>query len=398
MTGAEEGSTAPTTGRAARRHSALLVQCTAYVAFAAPIGMLGAGWPEARHAYGRSSSALGILAAGYGLGRLATSATALPLLRRWHVRHASTVLLVGLAASCFGVAATHSFAVLVVAMTANGLFGGVLDSIGNHFQTVVRDVGRAGLMFGAYGVGATLGPALVALTSWSVGYAAAGAVALVAAWLAARPPVRWPAAFDDRAVPRHLARQAQVPRLGLAVLLGVFAIYCGIEVVTANWAASFLEEHRHATTRAAGLAVSGFWAGMTLGRLLLGRLRATPNQILGGAAVAVIACYGALAVLPTAGAIVGLVLGGVVLSAMFPALMSTTADRVGQTAAGRVSGWELLAANVSATVLSGVAGLLVSRVGSAGPAVLMAVLAVVGLPLLVWSFAADVSPPDVEVW
>jgi fucose permease len=306
------------------------------------------------------------------------------------------VLLIGLGASCLAIAATRSFAILVVAVAANGLFGGVLDSLGNHFQTVLRNVGRAGLMFGAYGVGATLGPALVALTSWSTGYVAAGALALVAAWLAARPPVRWPASFEEREPPRQVAKQVRVPVPALAVLLSVFGIYCGIEVVTANWAASFLQDHRGTTSKVAGLAVSGFWAGMTLGRFALGLVRTTPNRMMAGAAVAVLVCYVGIATLPTPGVVMALVLGGAVLSAMFPTLMSTTADRVGVAAAGRVSGWELLAANVAATGLSAFAGVLVAWSSAGAPAVLMAGLAVIGLPVLLWSFQVHVGPPATD--
>lgn len=376
----------------ARRHSALVVQCAVYVSFAMPIGMLGAGWPTARHVYGRSTGALGILALVYGIGRLVTSPLAEPLLRRWHIRHATTVLLVGMAAACATVAATRSFVVLAVAIGASGFFSGGLDSLGAHFQTVVRDVGRAGLMFGAYGIGATLGPALIALTSWTVAFGAAALVAVITAWLAWSPPVRWPGHFDALTAPDRPVARVEVPKVAVGVLLSVFAIYCGIEMITANWAASYLRDHRHAGTRLAGLAMSGFWAGLTIGRLSLTRLRLAPNRILAGAAVGVLVAYLGVAVLPTAGAVACLAGGGLAISAMFPALMSTTADRVGLAAAGRVAGWELLAANVAETGLSAFAGLLVAKVGSGAPAVLMAGLAIIGLPVLALSVSLHARP------
>ncbi|HEY4376638.1 MAG TPA: hypothetical protein VGM93_05750, partial [Acidimicrobiales bacterium] len=83
-----------------KRHSALVVQCFVYISFAMPIGMLGAGWPTARHTFHRSAGALGIVALVYGIGRLVTSPVAEPLLRRWHIRHVTTVILVGMAAAC----------------------------------------------------------------------------------------------------------------------------------------------------------------------------------------------------------------------------------------------------------------------------------------------------------
>ena len=370
------------------------MQCLVYVGFALPIGMLGAGWPAVRHEFHRSSSALGLVALAYGIGRLLTAPIAEPLLRRWHIRHVTTLLLVGLAASSAAVAATRSFVVLGVALAAAGVLSGGLDSLGAHFQTVVRDVGRAGLVFGAYGIGATMGPALVSLTSWTIGFSVAAGVQLVAAWLAFAPPVRWPLHFSQLAGPRASQAKVAVSMGAVAVLLSVFGIYCGIEITTASWGATYLRDHRHTSERLAGLAMSGFWAGLTIGRLGLGWVRWSTNRLLVTAGVGVIAAYAAVALLPTAGAVVGLALGGLTLAAMFPTLMSTTADRVGVAAAGRVAGWELVAANLAETALASGVGILVARTGSGSSAVMMLVLAIVGLPVLLWTLSLHATPPS----
>ncbi|MCU1369454.1 MAG: Arabinose efflux permease family protein, partial [Ilumatobacteraceae bacterium] len=157
------------------------MECVIFLSFGAPIAMLGAGWPEARHLFSQSDGALGVAAGAYGFGRLATATSALPILRRWHIRPANAVLGATLAASCAVVAATRSFPVLVAAFLAIGLLSGCLDALGNRFQTVVRSVGSAGLMFGSFGVGATLGPVLVAVTGWTPAYLVAATVAAAAA-------------------------------------------------------------------------------------------------------------------------------------------------------------------------------------------------------------------------
>ncbi len=153
-------------GRVARaRTSALVAECVAYAAFGVPIAMLGAGWPEARHTFDRPSSALGLVATAYGLGRLASSPSGQAVLRRLRIGPATGTLLGVLAVAELVAALTGSFVVLVGAFAVVGLASGGLDSLGNRYQTVVRQVRNAGLMFGAYGVGATVGPAVVALTT-----------------------------------------------------------------------------------------------------------------------------------------------------------------------------------------------------------------------------------------
>ncbi|HRW38615.1 MAG TPA: MFS transporter, partial [Aquihabitans sp.] len=252
--------------------SSLQLQCLAYLSLGAPIALLGVGWPGARERFGASEGALGLVVLGYGLGRLATSPTALAILRRWHIRTATSALLAGVAVSGIAIATTRSYAVLVGAMTALGLLTGAADSLGNRYQSVIRDVGAAGLAFGSYAVGSTLGPAVLAITSWPVAFAASAGLAALTAGLALRPTLAWPDALDAPEPPRSRADRFDVPATAIALSLAVFAFYSGLEVVTANWAASYLEGHREMAADAAALAMSGFWAGMTVGRFGLGAL------------------------------------------------------------------------------------------------------------------------------
>ena len=47
-------------------------------------------------------------------------------------------------------------------------------------------------------------------------------------------------------------------------------IYVGIEVALGGWVVVFMMEIRHATPFAAGVSATGFWVGITLGRIVLG--------------------------------------------------------------------------------------------------------------------------------
>lgn len=391
--------------RPARRHSSLVVQCATYLAFGMPIGMLGAGWPEARGLFDASTSSLGIVGAAYGIGRLSTSPFALPILRRWSMRRASVTFGAGLAASCVVVGVTRSFAVLVVAMAVLGALTGCLDSLGHRYQSVVRSVASAGLMFGAYGVGSTLGPAIVALSSWTVGYLVSAALVAFGAVLALSSQVRWPAELRQPEPPHQPGGAVHVPRSVLALSLSLFAIYCGIEVVTANWAASYLEAGRGVSGTTAAWAMSGFWAGMTLGRLSMGRLAAggsglSPARITIGSGTGLLVVFAAVPIVPPMVAVVLFSLAGLALAGIFPTLQSTTADRVGVAAAGRVAGWQLLTANVSATAFSAAVGVAVSRAGAGVPGTVLVAMAVVGLPLLIRSTKVHVdehAPLEVAV-
>ena len=60
---------------ARRSLSPVAVQCLVYLSFAAPIGLYGEAWPDARHEFGQTAGALGAVITAYSLGRTATSAT-----------------------------------------------------------------------------------------------------------------------------------------------------------------------------------------------------------------------------------------------------------------------------------------------------------------------------------
>jgi fucose permease len=361
--------------------SPLPAQCLVYVAFAMPVAMFGAAWPEVRGDFGRPASALGVLAGAYGVARLSTSASALVVLSRIGPRAATAGLCLVLAAADLAAAFNRDFSVLLAALVVAGLATGALDSLGIRYQTAVRDVASAGLMFGSYGIGAALGPAVVATTSWTAGFSLAAALALVAAAAAGIPGLTWPA---DLAVTEARAGRDATAKVGPLVLsLSLFALYCGIEVVASSWGSTWLDEHRGAPARTAGLAISGFWAGMTFGRLFLGRLPVRPSRILRGGGVVTLGVLAAMAVLPTGAASVAFVALGFGVAVMFPTLTSTTAERVGRAAAGRVGGWQLLTAALAEAALAALVGALVAAVGPVAPMVTMLPLAVLGLPL-VW--------------
>jgi predicted MFS family arabinose efflux permease len=353
-----------------------------YLAMSTPLGLFGAAWPQQRQQLGQSSGALGLLILAYGIGRLSTAATALPILRRVHIRVANTVLCLLFVVADLVAGFGRNFVMLIVCFAVIGLLTGALDSLGARFQTLVRNVGSAGLMFGCYGLGAALGPAVSAVFSWTAGFVLAALLALLAALLAVRPQVEWPAGLmEPRHKPKALAAQTRTVPLVLSLL--AVAGFCALEATSANWSATYLEGARGVSAVAASLVVSGFWAGITFGRLFLGRVPWPPSRILTVAGLSVVVTLVLIALLPTRLAMFGFVFLGLALAGIFPTLLSTTADRVGHAAAGRVSGWQLLTANLAATCVSALMGLLVVRFG---PQVIVFVLmgvSLCALPVLI---------------
>lgn len=390
-----------------KRNAAL---CAVYLAFAMPIAMLGVAWPEIQVALGRAEGELGLLAGCYGIGRLSMGASSGALLRRapFGPATAGAALVVGLSSAA--VAARPAWWLLVVAVTVVGVGSGALESLGSRFLALHGSVRAAGVVAGSYGVGATIGPALVAWSGqWRMAYVVAAVVTVATGALFLTPGLRgigvggaadagpgasarsaggsrgagvrarWSRGAGDAA----RGHGAAAPPTGLAVVLSLalFVTFIGIEVTAGQWAATLLEQARGLDRQVSGFAVSGFFGGVTVGRLLLGAVD-LPQRRLPLMGFVLVPAMVAVAIGPPRAAPVALVVAGLALSPMFPALMATTGDRVGQAHAGRVSGWQLLAGNTGATAMPALTGVLVATQGPAAPSAVLVVLAVTGAVLL----------------
>ncbi len=373
----------------------------AFVVLGLPAGMLGVAWPALRHDFRQPLASLGELLLASLVGYLAvTSVTGLAL-RRFGT---AALLTASAAAAAFGTgvfAATRSWSVLVLASVLVGAAGGGLDA---GLNTAVALTGRTRLMnliHAAFGVGAALGPllvtaALAVTSSWRGAYVVLLVldVCLVGVWLALRNAVaalpRRPPGLTPAAPPGNFR-----PRLLLSLSLTVFFCYAGIEIAVGSWSASFLRAGPAQLSPAlAGLAVFGYWAGLTAGRVGAAALgsRLSPRNAVRAGTVGTIAGAAAIwANIAPAGTVAALVVIGVSLGPIFPALVSLTPERVGPAAAVNVVGWQLAASGVGGTGLSALTGVVLQQAGLAtfGPALTLLAAAMFGLNLLVDMPAGD---------
>ncbi|OMP82718.1 Bypass of stop codon protein 6, partial [Diplodia seriata] len=202
----------------------------------------------------------------------------------------------------YAIASTHPpFPALVLVYTLVGLGSGTKQAAWNSWVGGLRNPNELlGILHGFYGAGATAMPVVASVLFGKRGWpwyaiyypfvAIAFADMVFSATVFATHDGR---AYREKNGIRHgeeeeeeHARRARtrgclasVRRSQTAVclrekvvLLGsAFLItYTGSEVALGGWMVTFLMEVRHGTAFASGLAVSGFWGGLTVGRFVLG--------------------------------------------------------------------------------------------------------------------------------
>ncbi|MFY1683999.1 MFS transporter [Micromonospora sp. WMMD730] len=208
------------------------------------------------------------------------------------------------------------------------------------------------------------------------------------------PTVAGPGGSDGGPAGVRIADTLRLPAVWFGAL--AFAVYVAIEVSAGLYAFLLLTEGRGVSAEAAGVAVSGYWGSLFVGRVVqglvaerLGTARVLRGSLLGMAAGAV------LIALPGPGwvTVAGLVVLGFAAAPVFPLLTLSTAERVGRQHADRVIGVQIGAAGIGAALIPAGLGVLLgdTSVRLLGPA-----LTVLAVALLVAHAAAarqTAAPP-----
>jgi fucose permease len=335
------------TNRAANLSLRIGLSYYAFILIGASDGAFGVLLPSLRAHYNADKATISLLFLFGTLGYLTTAAISGLLTHKLGLRR---FLALGPLAILLGAALAASmppFALLMLAMFTIGLGDAVIDAgLNSYFAGLPRNSALLNYLHAFYGVGALIGPLvasgfLAAHLGWNTVYmlwvvlslvALVGFVVLFADSHTQAPETpttsSWASPNSDR-LPTTGNVLTTALRLRAVWLAASFLlVYVGAEVSLGGWSYSFLTEERHEPELLSGWVVSGFWMGLTLGRLLLGglALRLGNNRLIQICLVGVVAGMLLVWLLPvTAAEITGLWLAGFSLGPIFPttiALMS----------------------------------------------------------------------------
>jgi fucose permease len=171
------------------------------------------------------------------------------------------------------------FALLLVGIVPIGFGCAMLDAgLNSYIASLPENTALLNYLHAFYGAGALLGP-LVTSSFLALGLVW-NSVYFVWIGIAILVYVGIGLAFPKRAsAPRKKGSEARDNVLFLALrkrvvwLAALFLLfYVGTEVSLGSWSFSFLTQERRGPLLFSGWIVSGYWVGLTLGRLLLGKV------------------------------------------------------------------------------------------------------------------------------
>lgn len=248
---------------------------------------------------------------------------------------------------------------------------GVIDAgLNSYIAGLPNNTSLLNYLHAFYGVGALVGPVVASgFLALSLGWSSIyllwvcfSALLLVSIWLAFRHSEV--AGHKEASNPGNVLATAL--RLRLVWLAALFlAFYVGGEVSLGNWGYSLLTEERHQAPLTSAWAISGFWLGLTVGRLVLGKLAAR----LGDKALIEICLLGVVAGLVIMwlsweiGAAIGLFVAGFSSGPIYPTIIAAMSRMIAPRLLPSAIGFVASAGSIGAALFPWLAGNLAQGVG-----------------------------------
>lgn len=369
-----------------RAHLPLILYFSCFIALGASSSLLGVAWPYMQQTFNQPLDAVAFVLTASTIGFLLISVIAGQLSAKLGLVRFLLLSNVVMAVAFLGHALTPSWWLLIALSLLGGWGTGGFDTGLNIFVAENHGVRVMNWTHAMFGVGATIGPLIMtaAITTsygWRAGYFVL-AVAIFSLSFLFLPMIRRanrepmaaqtqietvPAAVPAVVAPAaaKVARPLETLRIPL-VWLGIlfFGLYAGTEVTAGQWAFALFTESRGIAPELAGIFVSLFWGGLTVGRLFMGALAPrmgtimlVRSSIIGGCVAAVLLWF----THPITG-LISIILFGFSLAAIFPTMMSDTPRRIGSQHAPNAIGYQMSAASIGVAALPGLAGVLADSI------------------------------------
>ncbi|MGH7601212.1 MAG: MFS transporter, partial [bacterium] len=377
----------------------LLVGLTyiSFISLGLPDGLLGVAWPSIRTFFNLPLDALGALLVMFTTGYLFSSFSSGHILARLNVGSLLALSCLATALSLLGYALTSNWWIMVALGLLSGLGAGAIDAGLNTYAATHFSARSVNWLHACYGIGATIGPfimtsVLTAHHPWQRGYVTVGIGQFALAMCFGMTSKLWindkrevelakddlaKAANSVSASPTSLTTTLRLPMAWLSI--AVFFVYTGIEAAAGTWSYSLFTEGRRVPIMMAGTWVSVYWGCLTAGRLLSGfAINFVSVRLLLRYCIVGIA-LGAMMIwlnITSFVSFVGLALMGLSSAPIFPSMIATTPERLGEAHTANVVGFQIAAAVLGQSLLPSLIGVLAGNLGLEviGPTLLMAAI------------------------
>jgi len=352
----------------------LAVIYLAFISLGLPDSLLGAAWPVLHREVAVPLSWSGILFMIISGGTVLSALCCDRLIRRLGTGRVTALSVALTCAALFGFSFSRSFAALCLCAVPYGLGAGGVDAALNNYVAVHYASRHMSWLHCMWGVGASLGPAIMHAAlrqrGWGAGYRTIGWMQLVLTGLLLLSLPLWRrngGGEKDPGVGSRPLRLREIPALpGAGDVMIYFFCYCALEQTVGLWASSYLVRVRGVDAVAAAGFGSLFFLGITAGRALNGflTLRWSDGTLIRlGQGVLLLGLLLVLLSPRPDGSLAGFLLLGLGCAPIYPCVIHSIPSLFGPERSQAVIGVQMANAYIGMTLMPPFFGFLAGRWG-----------------------------------
>ncbi len=344
-----------------------------FISFGLPGSVLGAAWPAIHETLGAPIDWVGYIFMVLVGGMVVSNLLSDRIIKRFGPVKVTIGGLLLMAASLAGFSVLPSFGWFFLIALPLGLGGGVIDTSLNGYVTLNYRASFLNWMHCCWGIGATLGSALMAWyiangNLWNRGFQLLSCLQIAAVIMLILSIPLWKRQSNTNVSQDH-------PRVPIRSLLNMpymkislISYFCcnSLEASANIWGASYLVAERGIEAAPAAELAAFYFAGLTLGRAMSGVLAfrvSNTSLIRMGQALAFAAIVLLMLPLPANFCKIIYPLFGLGLSALYPSMLHETPKRFGASNTQSAIGLQMACACIGGTFMPPVIGLLSSWIG-----------------------------------
>ncbi|MGF9696301.1 MFS transporter [Paenibacillus sp. MABNR03] len=358
----------------------LIVIYLTFISLGLPDSLLGSAWPVIWPEIGSSVGSAGIISMIIAGGTIVSSLASGRMIQKIGTGKITLFSCLLTAVSLIGFSFAPSMLCFMFLAIPLGLGAGAVDAALNHYVAENYKVHHMNWLHCFWGVGATMGPIIMAgyiagQNSWRSGYTAVAVIQLILVivlfitlplWkrVAARRETAQPVKKDIKTQQEMVIPVNVLKIRGVTPSLIAFLLYCGVETTVGLWGASYLVGTKEFSADMAAGWISLYYGGITFGRFITGFITLkVHNRLLirYGQWVTIGGGFLLLLPLPSSFSVAGFILIGLGLAPIYPGLLHETPTRFGKENSAKLMGYQMAVAYSGTTLIPPLFGLLATK-------------------------------------
>jgi fucose permease len=357
----------------------LVIIYLAFISLGLPDSLLGVSWALMQPEFGAPLETAGLLFMTIAGGTIISSFVSGAVLNRFGTGIVTFVSVLMTAGALLGFHFAPSLFWLFICAIPLGLGAGAVDTGINNYVASHYKAHHMSWLHCFWGVGATLGPVIMAQYisgqhSWRSGYLAIAGLQFVLVVILFFILPLWKKVAEnnnsnqnneqENANSAVTEKQKPLQIRGVKYALLSFLFYCGAEATMGLWGSSFLVNVKDLSVEVAAKWVSLYYAGITIGRFITGFITLKIDNrtlIRMGQIIALVGAALLFLPLPSAFSLVGFIMVGLGLAPIFPCMLHETPTRFGQEHSQTIMGYQMAIAYTGSTFLPPLLGFVAAH-------------------------------------